>query len=61
MKFFLILFSIMVLSSTALSRDIKFSSCKEAKEAGYSDIKRGEPGYSSKLDRDNDGIACESN
>ena len=39
--------------------NIHFSSCKEAWENGYSDIHRGEPGYSSKLDRDGDGIACE--
>ena len=39
---------------------VYFKSCKEARAAGYSDIKKGEPGYSSKLDRDSDGIACES-
>jgi len=39
---------------------VYFKSCKAAKAAGYSDIKKGEPGYSSKLDRDGDGIACES-
>nr|DAK14203.1 MAG TPA: Excalibur calcium-binding domain protein [Caudoviricetes sp.] len=42
------------------SSTVKFRSCKEARAAGYSDIKKGEPGYSSKLDRDGDGIACES-
>ena len=39
---------------------VYFKSCKEARAAGYSDIKKGEPGYSSKLDRDGDGVACES-
>ena len=39
---------------------VYFKSCKEARAAGYSDIKKGEPGYSSKLDRDGDGIACKS-
>ena len=39
---------------------VYFKSCKAAKAAGYSDIKKVEPGYSSKLDRDGDGIACES-
>lgn len=39
---------------------VYFKSCKEARAAGYSDMKRGEPGYSSNLDRDGDGIACES-
>ena len=39
---------------------VYFKSCKEARAAGYSDIKKGEPGYSTNLDRDGDGIACES-
>ena len=39
--------------------NIHFSSCKEAWANGYSDIHEGEPGYSTKLDRDHDGIACE--
>lgn len=38
---------------------VYFKSCKEARAAGYSDIKKGEPGYSSNLDRDGDGIACD--
>jgi hypothetical protein len=37
----------------------RFSSCKEARAAGYTRMRRGEPGYSSNLDRDGDGIACE--
>ncbi len=36
-----------------------FSSCKEARAAGYSHMRRGEPGYASHLDRDGDGIACD--
>ena len=36
-----------------------FRSCKEARAAGYSHMRRGEPGYSPHLDRDNDGIACD--
>ncbi|COC95219.1 choline binding protein [Streptococcus pneumoniae] len=39
--------------------NIHFSSCKEAWANGYSDIHKGEPGYSAKLDRDHDGVACE--
>jgi|GEM_PF-982474 len=39
---------------------VYFKSCKAAKAAGYSDMKRGEPGYSTNLDRDGDGVACES-
>ena len=39
--------------------NIHFSSCKEAWANGYSDLHEGEPGYSAKLDRDHDGVACE--
>lgn len=39
--------------------DIHFSSCQEAWANGYSDIHEGDPGYSAKLDRDHDGVACE--
>ena len=40
--------------------NIQFRSCKEARAAGYSHMRRGQPGYSQVLDRDNDGIACDS-
>ncbi|MEK4707065.1 excalibur calcium-binding domain-containing protein [Bacillus sp. FSL R10-2780] len=36
-----------------------FKSCKEAKAAGFSNITRDHPAYSSKLDRDGDGLACD--
>ncbi len=39
--------------------NIHFSSCKEAWANGYSDLHEGAPGYSAKLDRDHDGVACE--
>lgn len=39
---------------------VTFASCAEAKAAGYHDMARGTPGYSSKLDADGDGIACVS-
>ena len=45
---------------TTGSSTVYFKSCKAAKAAGYSDMKRGEPGYSTNLDRDGDGVACES-
>lgn len=38
---------------------IHFRNCKEARAAGYSHMRRGEPGYSPHLDGDNDGIACD--
>lgn len=37
-----------------------FSSCAAARAAGYSNMTVGSYGYSSALDRDGDGIACES-
>lgn len=40
-------------------QNLNFRNCKEAKAAGYSNIRRGEPGYSSRLDRDGDGLACD--
>ncbi|WP_234033961.1 thermonuclease family protein [Qipengyuania gaetbuli] len=36
-----------------------FRSCREARAAGRAPIYRGQPGYRSGLDGDNDGIACE--
>ena len=39
--------------------NIHFSSCMEAWANGYSDLHEGDPGYSAKLDRDHDGMACE--
>ncbi len=37
----------------------KFENCTAAFEAGVFDIARNNPSYERKLDRDNDGIACE--
>lgn len=37
----------------------EFKNCTEAFEAGVFNIKRSDPSYQNKLDRDNDGIACE--
>lgn len=37
----------------------KFENCTAAFEAGVFDIKRNNPSYERRLDRDNDGIACE--
>jgi hypothetical protein len=37
----------------------KFENCTQAFNAGVFDIKRSNPSYQNKLDRDNDGIACE--
>ena len=37
-----------------------FQTCADARAAGYRNMHRGAPGYSEHLDRDGDGIACES-
>ena len=38
----------------------QFATCDEAKEAGFKDIQRNDAAYAEHLDRDNDGVACES-
>lgn len=38
---------------------VYYKNCTEARNAGVTPIYRGQPGYASHLDRDNDGIACE--
>lgn len=40
--------------------DVYYANCTAAKKAGKSNIRRGQPGYGSHLDRDSDGVACES-
>ena len=39
---------------------LAFQTCADARAAGYRNMHRGTPGYSEHLDRDGDGIACES-
>lgn len=36
-----------------------FRSCADARAAGAAPVRRGDAGYSRKLDRDGDGIGCE--
>ena len=38
---------------------VSYANCTAVKAAGAAPIYRGDPGYSSKLDRDGDGVACE--
>ena len=37
----------------------RFGSCAAARKAGYSNMRRGQKGYSVNLDRDGDGVACD--
>ena len=39
---------------------LAFQTCADARAAGYHNMHRDTPGYSEHLDRDGDGIACES-
>lgn len=39
--------------------DAYYPNCTAARAAGAAPIRRGQPGYSGRLDRDGDGIACE--
>lgn len=41
------------------SPDVYYKNCAEARDAGAAPILRGQPGYRSQLDGDDDGIACE--
>lgn len=36
-----------------------YRNCSEARAAGAAPVRRGDPGYGSHLDRDNDGSGCE--
>ncbi|WP_427015956.1 GmrSD restriction endonuclease domain-containing protein [Pseudarthrobacter sp. P1] len=38
---------------------VSYANCTAARAAGAAPIYAGQPGYSSKLDRDGDGVACE--
>ncbi|OBA60810.1 calcium-binding protein [Mycobacterium sp. 1100029.7] len=52
--------SIGVTVSPAAQADPPYANCKAAAKDGRYNIPRGDPAYQPKLDRDNDGIACES-
>ena len=39
--------------------NVYYANCTAARAAGAAPVMRGEPGYSRKLDRDNDGVGCE--
>lgn len=43
----------------AAGADVFYANCAAARAAGAAPILAGQPGYSRKLDRDGDGIACE--
>jgi hypothetical protein len=47
-------------TATKSSSSVYYENCTAVRAAGAAPIHRGEPGYSSKLDRDGDGVACEN-
>lgn len=38
---------------------VTYKTCAEVKAAGKAPLRKGDPGYSAKLDRDGDGVACD--
>jgi hypothetical protein len=45
--------------SSSSGKSVYYANCSAARAAGAAPVMRGEPGYSRKLDRDNDGVGCE--
>lgn len=45
--------------SRAPNGDVYYQNCVAARAAGAAPVRRGQPGYGSHLDRDNDGVGCE--
>ncbi|WP_245697741.1 excalibur calcium-binding domain-containing protein [Paenibacillus oryzae] len=39
--------------------EVVYANCAAVREAGKAPLYKGDPGYSSKLDRDGDGVACQ--
>jgi hypothetical protein len=48
-----------VAPTTTQPASVYYANCDAARAAGAAPLHRGDPGYRSGLDRDNDGIACE--
>ena len=40
-------------------RSVYFANCAAARAAGAEPVRAGDPGYSTRLDRDGDGVGCE--
>ena len=48
------------LPPTVRAPSVSYANCAAVRAAGAAPIYAGQPGYSSKLDRDGDGVACET-
>ena len=44
---------------SAPTAPVHYKNCTEVRKAGKAPLHRGDPGYEPRLDRDNDGVACE--
>ena len=49
-----------IVAAPAANAGPPYGSCKEAAQDGRYNIPKGDPAYRPPLDRDDDGIACES-
>ncbi|KSV66631.1 hypothetical protein N182_35015 [Sinorhizobium sp. GL2] len=47
------------LTAPLMMTSARYRNCAEARAAGAAPLYAGDPGYSSRLDRDSDGVACE--
>jgi hypothetical protein len=47
-------------SHRPVAQAFSYSNCDQARAAGKAPLRKGEPGYARKLDRDGDGVACEA-
>lgn len=45
--------------ATGCKDTVRYNSCDEVVKAGKAPLHKGDPGYSHRLDRDGDGIACD--
>ncbi|WP_223879949.1 thermonuclease family protein [Paenibacillus spiritus] len=45
--------------SASSARTVTYANCDAVRAAGAAPLRRGEPGYSRRLDRDGDGVACQ--
>jgi uncharacterized membrane protein len=46
--------------TTTTAKTVSYANCTAVKNAGKAPLYAGQPGYSTDLDRDRDGVACES-
>ncbi len=46
-------------ATPATARAVSYANCSEVRAAGAAPIRRGDPGFRDKFDRDGDGVGCE--